>query len=80
MIVAQAHGHRPREREHPLSVAHRRQHVVDQLAATPPPASPPAPPPGASSLVSDGGWDSTPVIGPDATVLAVTGSSLLAIE
>jgi hypothetical protein len=54
--------------------------VVDQLAATPPPASPPAPPPGASSLVSDGGWDSTPVIGPDATVLAVTGSSLLAIE
>jgi hypothetical protein len=30
LVVAQAHGHRPLEREHPLSVAHRRQHVVDQ--------------------------------------------------
>ena len=34
MIVAQAHGHRPREREHPLSVTHRRQHVVDQQRRT----------------------------------------------
>jgi hypothetical protein len=29
-VVAQALGHRPAERQHPLPIAHRRQHVVDR--------------------------------------------------
>jgi hypothetical protein len=40
LVIAQALGHRPLEREHPLAVAHRRQHVVDQQRGPlrPPPA------------------------------------------
>ncbi len=30
LVVAQALGHRPAKRQHPLPIAHRRQHVVDQ--------------------------------------------------